>query len=158
MRPATANKRGCNNAVREHLQYPHRRRRARWPQQNRVARTHVAHARITDDKFQITLAKRHLPRHTRFRSLPAQQSICSTSEIPAEKDSSRRADRLRAELHHNSSEQHRTRSRSSDMTSRRPGMQWPDAGPAQQSRETTTETPTTAIAVKFELRELVQVQ
>src|SRR4029077_11292580 len=127
----------------------HRKRRARWPKQNRVAQS--PYGSRSNNRLQISdhVGEAPLPRHTRFRSLRAQQSICSTSEIPAEKDSSRRGNRRKSRA---SSQFPRVAS--NPQSEQRHDQSAPRCAaarcrPAQQSRKTTPETPTIAVAVKI---------
>jgi len=127
MRPATANNRAaitpceniCNTAP-ETLSAVARRGPAK--------QTHVTHTRITDDKFQITLAERH--RRGINNSNDGQKDDPFAPHLEAlRKEIDRHAEPcVRAQFHHDAGEKHRAGCRRRDVTSRRPRMQRPDSG------------------------------
>ena len=99
----------------------------------------MAHARITDDKFQIALAQRHRRRVNDPDYGEDSDPFAPDVETLREKIHGDAQPAVGAKFHDNAGEQHRTGSGRSDVTGWRPSVQRPDAGehgkPEKQDRE-----------------------
>src|SRR4029450_11670699 len=65
---------------------------------------------------------------------------------------------ISAEFHHDSGEQHRARGGRGDVTSRRPGVERPNAGEDREYEKQNWERPRLEWCIELKLRELIQIE
>ena len=112
--------------------------------------THVAHARIADDEFQVALSQGDrcgINNSDHGQNRDPFSPHLKTLREKIHRDAQRA---IGSEFHHDSGEQHRTRSRRSHVAGRRPGVQWPDAGKNGKTEEQNRERPGLKLRGKLE--------
>ena len=124
-----------DHSVGKHLQHCSRDTERVCRSQTNQHETHMAHARITNNEFQITLAQSHRRRVNNSDHGQGSDPFAPYLES-FWKDVHRDAQsRIGAQFHHDAGKQHRPCSGRRDVACRSPGMQWPDAGKHSEAEE-----------------------